>query len=979
MMSVGKSSKKRPRTSLSSSKTKKNESNSIISFFNNAPPAKLACPVCSKMVPRYDLNRHLDEMCADHDDVTPGGPGHIGLSSNVPTIDLTNIALEDITPERSSSSMINLTPGQSDSEKMGKKQQTSPYFKSKGDSVCRNQDELRHHNVKVISLGSLSSKLSRRYIKAKRSLNQNEGFTNQSLQRSSCTRVKSLVDQHLEVEGQDPLLENSSQKENVFTGDSQEELSTPAHTVEGTKVEEAEGQTAAQECEQSTLTPACTGDAPVLFSSDLILGHRKPASEDHLAKQESIKGVDGEVTEKCETGHSEEVKMTIVSEVTNQGSHREAKPLSSTLGASIQTNSQTLPSEPDSGLEDEITHQTPLEKRSSCDVSWVTSPELPDHPYYLRSFLMVLKAVFENEEDRMLFDEHEKGIVTKFHQLSANGQKLYVRLFQRKFSWIKVNKLDYEEISADLTPVVGELTHAGFLQTESELQELPEVLELLSAPELKALAKTFHLASAHGQKQQLVDAFLRLAKQPSVCTWGRNQPGIGAVILKRAKDVAGRSLRVSRGPRAVFSRALLLFSLSDMVEDEEAACGGQGQLSTVLLVNLGRLEFPRYTVNRRTPIFQDRDDLIRYHENLPLFLRCFTVGWVYTRILSRNVEILQRLHLYEEAVKELENLLSQDVYCPDSRGRWWDRLALNLHQHLKRLEPAVRCIAAGLADPHVRTGHRLALYQRAARLRASPSGQKYMHLLRQLPEVAVEDVRHVTVTGRLCPQRGSGKSVFVLEAGGASPATVLCSVEELALAHYRHCGFDQGIHGEGSTFSTLFGLLLWDIIFMDGVPDAFRNAYQAAPLDLCTDSFFESRASAMEARLQQIHSAPEESLRAWVAAAWQAQEGRVSSLVSWDRFSSLQQAQDLVSCLGGSILSGVCRRLAMDFRHCRGGLPDLVVWSSQSHHVKLVEVKGPHDRLSQKQMIWLDELRRLGADVEVCHVAAVGARSRGPD
>ena len=59
------------------------------------------------------------------------------------------------------------------------------------------------------------------------------------------------------------------------------------------------------------------------------------------------------------------------------------------------------------------------------------------------------------------------------------------------------------------------------------------MLDLLSAPELKALAKTFHLASAHGQKQQLVDAFLKLAKQPSVCTWGRNQPGIGAVILKR--------------------------------------------------------------------------------------------------------------------------------------------------------------------------------------------------------------------------------------------------------------------------------------------------------------------------------------------------------------------------------------------------------------------------------------------------------------
>lgn len=47
------------------------------------------------------------------------------------------------------------------------------------------------------------------------------------------------------------------------------------------------------------------------------------------------------------------------------------------------------------------------------------------------------------------------------------------------------------------------------------------------------------------------------------------------------------------------------------------------------------------------------------------------------------------LLLPQEAVKDLEDLLSQKTYCPDSRGRWWDRLALNLHQHLKRLEPVL--------------------------------------------------------------------------------------------------------------------------------------------------------------------------------------------------------------------------------------------------------------------------------------------------
>lgn len=69
--------------------------------------------------------------------------------------------------------------------------------------------------------------------------------------------------------------------------------------------------------------------------------------------------------------------------------------------------------------------------------------------------------------------------------------------------------------------------------SESELQELPEVLELLSAPELKTLAKTFHVVNPSAQKQRLVDALLKLARQPSVCTWGKQPPAIGAVILKR--------------------------------------------------------------------------------------------------------------------------------------------------------------------------------------------------------------------------------------------------------------------------------------------------------------------------------------------------------------------------------------------------------------------------------------------------------------
>nr|XP_012327894.1 fanconi-associated nuclease 1 isoform X3 [Aotus nancymaae] len=831
MMSEGKpSDRKKPRRSLSISKNKKKASNYIISCFNNAPPAKLACPVCSKMVPRYDLNRHLDEMCANND-VVQVDPGQVGLiNSNVSTVDLTSATLEDVTPEKSPPQKTNLTAGQSDSAKMAIKQKSSPYFKSNDDLVCKNQDELRNRSVTVISLGSLASKLSRKYIRAKKSIDKDEEFAGSSPQTSKSTVIQSLIENSSEIEDKDQILENSSQKENMFICDSLKEECIPEHMVRGNKIMEAESQKATQECEKSALTPGFSDNALMLFSPDFTLGNTlKSTSDDSLVKQECITGVVGQ-HEACSC---EEVKMTVASEAKIQLSDSEAKSQSSADDVSAWSNIQEAPRQGDSGLNSNISRSIPLEQGSSCSGPDQTT----SHPYYLRSFLVVLKTVLENEDDMMLFDEQEKGIITKFYQLSATGQKLYVRLFQRKLSWIKMTKLEYEEIASDLTPVIEELKHAGFLQTESELQELSEVLELLSAPELKSLAKIFHLVNPNGQKQQLVDSFLKLAKQRSVCTWGKNTPGIGAVILKRAKALAGQSVRICKGPRAVFSRILLLFSLTDSIEDEDAACGGQGQLSTVLLVNLGRMEFPSYTINRKTQIFQDRDDLIRYaaavhmlsdissamangnweeakelaqcakrdwnrlknhpslrwHEDLPLFLRCFTVGWIYTKILSRSVEILQRLHMYEEAVRELESLLSQRIYCPDSRGRWWDRLALNLHQHLKRLEPAIKCITEGLADPEVRTGHRLSLYQRAVRLRESPSCKKYKHLLQELPEMAVQDVKHVTITGRLCPQRGMGKSVFVMEAREtAAPTTVLCSVEELALAHYRRNGFDQG-------------------------------------------------------------------------------------------------------------------------------------------------------------------------------------------
>ncbi|KAJ7311272.1 hypothetical protein JRQ81_006886 [Phrynocephalus forsythii] len=174
---------KRPRKSASLAKTKRRASSrkqgalgakeglpsapsasSIVSFFNNAPPPRIACPLCGQMVPRYGINRHLDEVCEkgrDYNGVTlnassldlgspPAAEGRPGLSSPYFTQNTS-------TPERSPRRAAG---GEKEIEAR-LKEKTSPDFK-KGPGLVSSDGEPRIHVVKSIRLGSLSAKLSRR-------------------------------------------------------------------------------------------------------------------------------------------------------------------------------------------------------------------------------------------------------------------------------------------------------------------------------------------------------------------------------------------------------------------------------------------------------------------------------------------------------------------------------------------------------------------------------------------------------------------------------------------------------------------------------------------------------------------------------------------------------------------------------------------------------------------------------------------------
>ena len=93
-----------------------------------------------------------------------------------------------------------------------------------------------------------------------------------------------------------------------------------------------------------------------------------------------------------------------------------------------------------------------------------------------------------------------------------------------------------------------------------------------------------------------------------------------------------------------------------------------------------------------------------------------------------------------------------------------------------------------------------------------------------------------------------------------------------------------------------------------------------------------------------------------------------------------------IQCITITTLCKILRHIITDYGTYHSGWPDLVLWretktkstdstknkdDNDDGLIKVVEVKGPGDRLSGKQEIVLQLLQELGVPVCVCRVRAI--------
>ncbi|KAI9057954.1 hypothetical protein FKP32DRAFT_1743401 [Trametes sanguinea] len=398
-------------------------------------------------------------------------------------------------------------------------------------------------------------------------------------------------------------------------------------------------------------------------------------------------------------------------------------------------------------------------------------------------------------------------------------------------------------------------------------------------------------------------------------------------------------------------------------------------------------------------------------------LQRFECGHILTRVVCKGAYALGILHEYERELEVLDALLAQTRWRRGRRGRWHDRRALLLMNHLRPASSpssssasftvtsdhdaaTLEGVIAALEDPDTHIVFRPMLERRLTRLEKwldVPVAERHecVGRLAKAEEVFVKGVRvdrrlKLDEAGRVLggkggenatlswanrretspqkrgardePEKFGGKSVWKGRDGEE------VSVEALALQHYEDQHGCKGFHSEGRIVTTLFGLLFWDVLFAP-IPGAFETRYQAAPLDLAEDTFYYARQALADARLAEIEAGRAAEI---LEQAWTAHEGVVCVGVRWDLFTR-EDLVGIVKCMDRKALAVICRLMCEDYAGRTGGVPDLIVWNEEKGWAKFVEVKGPGDSLQENQKVWIDVLLQAGMPVEVCHVYEAGS------
>jgi hypothetical protein len=543
---------------------------------------------------------------------------------------------------------------------------------------------------------------------------------------------------------------------------------------------------------------------------------------------------------------------------------------------------------------------------------FVTTDPLENPLYYLENFRQALDWVARRYDD--LLDEQERRFIEEFARLPEPSQGLLVRMIMRKGTLFRASKLEYAELGDTLLAVQPLLAN-GWVDGQAEIS-LEQLFGLLRKDELSVCFREQGVKASEKKAALLA----RLQPQyPLTRPWAQWYPECTDPLF---------SLQVM----AISDRLRLLY-FGNLYQD----------WSEFVLADLGVYRYEKVEFSLESRGINERAD----------------------------IDTCMRLHACRQALEEGAelSLLAQHACAIESHNPWLQmrraKLLFQLGQQAERLkdwpqalELYAACEYPGARSRHIRVlelnGDHAQAMALLEKVRAEPrSDAELQHLVRVLPRLQ-------RALGLPVERRRAAREVSRLDLSVVPQADL--SVEQLIQLHL-HEGGAQVHYVENALINSLFGLLCWQAVFAP-LPGAFFHPFHSGPSDLHSPDFYPRRVELFDACLAQLDS---EAYKDTIREHFVSKAGLQSPFVYWGVLSAelLEQA---LYCLPAEHLRHWFRRLLLDIKANRAGMPDLIQFFPEQRSYRMIEVKGPGDRLQDNQLRWLDFCAEHGMPVVVCYV-----------
>ncbi|RUR41242.1 VRR-NUC domain-containing protein [Vreelandella populi] len=542
---------------------------------------------------------------------------------------------------------------------------------------------------------------------------------------------------------------------------------------------------------------------------------------------------------------------------------------------------------------------------------------LDDPFYYLTNFRFVLAWVSERHAD--LLDPDELAFLRHFDTLPQASQALLARMVMRKGELFRLGKLSYREIG-DTSDALAPLVELGWVDAAPTLS-VDELFHQLRLAELRsALATPMRdagLPASAGKAVLQATLTSQLTEIKSLTEWWPMAPD--NIVRLMVMDICDR---------------LRLMFFGNLRQD----------WAEFVLTELGLQQFESVPFTTTSRAFQQREEVNAY----------------------------LALHRLRQRLDEGEPFEQLSLELPPRPGNAWlatrrARLLLQLGREAERsgqAEQAVLLYAKAESSEarirQLRVLERLRRHQEAFDLAMNaqsltPNETEAQALARLLPRL-----RKKLKIDAQPPVREPAYTRWELTLPGPQPV-------ERAVA--LHIGSPEApvYYTENTLITGLFGLLCWPAIFAP-LPGAFFHPFHSGPADLHREDFVARRRGLFDECLARLEDG---SYRQAIHTTWQEKHGLASPFVHWPLLDETLLALAL-ECLPATHLKACFGRLLQDIKANRAGLPDLIQFLPDAPpsepRYRLIEVKGPGDRLQDNQRRWLAFFHQHHIPVAVCYV-----------